>query len=627
MIDDPFDRLLASGVELPEGSGPPLKCAPSSVADFATIVGNVAAVTSFRGRALELRVLAAHPPNLRSGSHDDEIIASQPLASAALLSLYSDICDRHPVFSPLILGRDTSSPSAVRAVLNDVRSVVERADRTSGLWAIHVFLGFIRLSTLGDPTNAVQHVVRINDDRAEMALRVRRLLGGHASLAAAAAAGTPVKLAGVDDFLTAIAATLLAAPPADRSEIAPLRDAVDELVAQSAAHAICAETLAASRGAALLASIPAPNCEDYDKRSLLVELVRRMDGRNRDAEGPTGLGALLHRTLTPPRALALVYGPSKCHSELGFASLLWDAYAEAAERGGAAAVLAELLRAPPRGMRALPPKAVTAIRKGLEEGLTLRLFDGVPSPDTYRCRRWFDVSLDPVRLALQRVGVCPIPQELQAAVGELPNSNESHLAAIEACLVVMQEHWWILDGEHNPRHPFPKIWEYAVDLLTRGAQLAGPERFLAYWDVLFQKPEGPPALCPDGYGTINDCDCCTSCLMPSLLCPSLHRLRSELKVKLVEKGVPESDALVQVHTAKAAAGCLTGRQLASLYYSGRQPIDTQLEDALFELVDEGVLRCEGRGILTPWHFSGEPRPVRFECRDGKAVLAFADEAG
>ena len=57
----------------------------------------IAEMSTFRGEALKNRVLAAHPPDRPSGKRDDEVIAALPLASAAIVELYTNIVQNSPL--------------------------------------------------------------------------------------------------------------------------------------------------------------------------------------------------------------------------------------------------------------------------------------------------------------------------------------------------------------------------------------------------------------------------------------------------------------------------------------------------------------------------------------------------
>ncbi len=610
------------------------------------LLHDVEAVSRFTGTDLERRVLAAHPPS----ANTDKEIAKHPLAVAALLSLYTDVCMRHPLFAPLVLGRDASTPEGVLALLSDVRAVVEDVEKCGGLWAHSVFRGFIKMSALdeglavprahsfmlesitwGCARAAVQRVVEVNEAVSELTFRARCLLGGHTTLAAAAAAtGAPVRLADVEDFATALAVALPGAD--DYAELAALRAAVDELAAAQPGKALCAEAFAASRGAALLALAPAPSTVDLlQTKTALMAVVIALINQGNLSYRVGRLGALLHHRLTPPRALALAYGPLRGNVSISFDALVESAYAEAAERDGAAGVMAALQQAPPRGMPAVPPRNLRALLFALEHKLKLRLCRGVPEPDTWRDLRWFSLSKAAVEMAILKTGVHRVPEELAVAVGELPRSDEGKLAAIEACFTVLADHWWVMEGASNPRHPFVCARELVMEILVVGARLSGsPARFGALWDTILNFPEGPPTLCDGGYGSLNGTDECVKCGMPSKWCPSLHHLRAELTAKLAEKGVSEEDArvLVSASTAKAAAGFLCGRKLENMFSSGREPISEQLEDVVRELVDEGVLQVDGYGVLAAWRFSGAPRPTRLVDSKGSGVeVVFVDAGG
>ena len=614
---DPFEPMLAQ--ELPEGSG--LDCIvfgydQSRQAEFEALLRKVEAVCTFRGHALERRVLAAHPPKLPSGCRDDAIISAQPLASAALLSLYTDICRQHPLFAPLVLGRDCSTPAQILALLTDVRSAVEGAERCSMMWARHVFAGFVKLSAHGDPTGAVQATVEALQARAEVEVRRVALLAGHASLAAAAAAGAPVKLTDVEDFGTALLTALGAGD--DGAELAALRCAVEALAAAQPGQALCAEAFACSRGVALLAVTP-HSASAPREGSALAALVKRSCRR-----GEEGLGLLLHRALAPPRALALLFGPLKGQCSDEFIPVLWKAYEGVGEAKDAAAVVAALQQTPPRGMDPLPPRALRVLQRALSERLPLRLGPrGLPFPDAFRDAQWFSGPAAEVRLAIYRTGVFEVPQSLAQEVGGAPASAQETLAAIEACLSVMAEHWWMLQETMHSRHPFKQARSIAIDLLAMGAALAGSprlqggpagvaQRFLGHWDAVLGMPQGPPPLCADGYeGCVYDSRC-RRCGMPAELCPSLHRLRSELALKMAGMGVPAQDCSVSVRDAGQAAGFFQGPVFLE---------EGPIRSAVQGLKEEGALLKEGGGSV-PWHFAGEPRPVGLEYREGEGTVLY-----
>ena len=73
---------------LPKKSGTEHVC---NTKKFGELMSILAEVSTFRGEALLNRVLAAHSPGLPRGNGGIEFIASQPLAAAAVVELFSDI--------------------------------------------------------------------------------------------------------------------------------------------------------------------------------------------------------------------------------------------------------------------------------------------------------------------------------------------------------------------------------------------------------------------------------------------------------------------------------------------------------------------------------------------------------
>jgi hypothetical protein len=106
----------------------------------------LAEVSTFRGEALLNRALAAHLPGLSRGNGGIEFIASQLLAAAAVVKLFSDIAGNSEVFAPIVFGRSLETPENVLILLKDIGCVVKYAENCSGLSHADVFRSFVELS-------------------------------------------------------------------------------------------------------------------------------------------------------------------------------------------------------------------------------------------------------------------------------------------------------------------------------------------------------------------------------------------------------------------------------------------------------------------------------------------------
>ncbi len=138
-------------------------------------------------------------------------------------------------------------------------------------------------------------------------------------------------------------------------------------------------------------------------------------------------------------------------------------------------------------------------------------------------------------------------------------------------------------------------------------------RFNRHWRSIF-KSDGPPEDCPQGFlGSTYD-GSCMRCGMPQELCPSLFRLRVEIREFLARSrndGSVEEVAEVNIYSATAVVTTIQG----GMQYPGA-PADVQ--EAANAMVAAGIVQKKGN----EWNFTGPKRPVCFTSADsGDVVVA------
>lgn len=201
-----------------------------------------------------------------------------------------------------------------------------------------------------------------------------------------------------------------------------------------------------------------------------------------------------------------------------------------------------------------------------------------------------------------------------------PSTPAAIAEAIERALVTLSRHSWFVRETLNSMHPFTRIKGIAIRLLVLGEHLAsaaqsagqadfgGAEaikaRFRSHWRSIFRL-EGPPQECPQGYNCCDFDASCMSCGMPRKYCPSLFRLRVEIREFMARNrndGAIEEVAEVDVDAASAVASEFQGA-----YQYPEAPPDVQ--NAARAMVAAGLVKAK----RLSWGFTGPGRPVCFIC--------------
>jgi hypothetical protein len=616
----------------------------------------MAEISTFRGEALKNRVLAAHPPGRPSGKSDDEFIASLPLAAAAIAELYSDIAQKSPVFAPIIIGSSLDTSEEVFQLLKAVRFVVETERHCSSLWHHSVFRGFVKLSR--DRSEKSQRIVRVVVARRE----ARSHLSGRIEALMHQARATrhcehPFSLQSVEDVWTivlALQARKNGLPVNFLEEIEAL-SLVESFAATQPGRRINAIDFAAGEGAALMVNIMVPNqCKWRDDyclaHSFVADFLRDFSAgyNSRPNRDQPCIHDTMHRLLSSPRILPLVFRFWK-NGEMSslelrnicLTSLLSSAIAtENHDDNDDDVNASDALRNKPgmsikdalavSGMDACE-RTIAMLEQALSQNLCVEFEGGDLVPDGFSSPLWYSMAIPEIQSVIIATGL--YSPNVDDGSSNTPNQDEvpaTHAAvaqAIECALLTLSKHSWLVRNTRNSMHPFTDVKAIAVHLLVVGeyiaaaAQRAGQadfggfeaiaSRYKKHWKSIFKR-DGPPQDCPGGYHScMFDCSC-LSCGMPHEYCPSLFRLRIEIREFMAQncnESAAEDFTEVTLMDACAVAATLRGVQLIP----GAPPIVQEAAAAMFA----GGLLQKNRNN---WSFSGPMRPVLFNSPDLRNVV-------
>lgn len=249
-------------------------------------------------------------------------------------------------------------------------------------------------------------------------------------------------------------------------------------------------------------------------------------------------------------------------------------------------------------------------------------------PDGFRSPSWYSKVLPDIQTAIVATGLYERRGSNANEIKQRPTSQAEVAEAIERALVILSRDSWFVRHTYNSRHPFSRVKGIAVHLLVLGfhlataAQSAGEAdfggaaaiatRFNKHWKSIF-KTDGPPDDCPRGFlGSTYD-GSCMMCGMPRELCPSLYRLRVEIREFMARSrndGSVEEVAEVDLYSATAVVTTIQGGS----QYPEAPP---EVQEAANAMVAAGMVQRKGHN----WNFTGPKRPVCFTCPDGGGVVA------
>jgi hypothetical protein len=302
---------------------------------------------------------------------------------------------------------------------------------------------------------------------------------------------------------------------------------------------------------------------------------------------------------------------------------------------------------------------IAVLDLAVAEILNVKLRDGEPVPDACMSPMWYQKVMPEIKAAIRATGLYrvaapayvpsapeynPVPSPYSASppaaapeapapvlstcapnanLNQRPTTPAAIAQAIELALVTLGRHSWFVRDTWNSMHPFTVVKDVAVHLLVVGEHLAaaaqsageadfgGLEAIKArsrnHWMSIFRL-EGPPDDCPEGYDCCDFDGSCMSCSMPCQYCPSLFRLRVEIREFMAQQRndrAIEEVAEVDIHAARAVACEFQGSQLIP-----GAPQD--VEEAARAMVAEGLVRAKGMS----WSFTGPKRPVCFTYTQG-----------
>ncbi len=208
-----------------------------------------------------------------------------------------------------------------------------------------------------------------------------------------------------------------------------------------------------------------------------------------------------------------------------------------------------------------------------------------------------------------------------------PATRTAVAEAIESALLCLGKHSWFVRKTLNSRHPFVRVKSAAVHLLVVGqhlaaaAQIAGEAdfggaeaivaRYRNHWKSVF-KTDGPPDDCPQGYLGCDYDGSCMHCGMPMLYCPSLFRLRVEIREFMARNRNDRDIEEVPEIDVRAATAVVTHIQ-GGFQYPDAPP---DVQEAARAMISAGVLQ---RNRFS-WSFTGPKRPVDFTSPDGEEAV-------
>ncbi len=677
-----FDSLFEELHGLPSGSGPLECCKPRLSPQQAEqkldkLMSIIAEISTFRGEALKNRVLAAHPP----GRPLDEIIASSPLAAAAIVELYTDIARHSPVFAPIVLGLSLETSDEVLVFMGDIRSVVEKEQRCSLLWQYSVFKGFVKLSRDRSDVaqELVQEIVQSREARTQLSCRIEMLLNRART---ARTSGQVFCLQSLEDVWSVVLAQRAAEheiPIESHGDIESLGaiGLIEDFAAKQPEGRIDAVQFAAADGATLMNNVVVGSGLSETSMLLLLvhDVARAGDSLATCNDQPSIIGTL-HKLLSCPHALPLFFRFMKNGTgEYGFPlTSLFRAATGCCYRPGLRKVsVSDALSLCNVEYREV---TIAVLEHAVAENLVVKVSRGEPVPDAFRSPMWYKKVMPEIKAAIRATGLYgvatpayvpvppaynPVPPAYNPAPPEYnpappvpacsvsspagntgaptapahstvaPNSNQNQrpvtpaaiAEAIERALVTLGRHSWFVRDTWNSRHPFTDVKDIAVHLLVVGEHLAaaaqsageadfgGAEAIKArsrnHWISIFGL-EGPPEECPEGY---NGCDydaSCMSCGMPCQYCPSLYRLRVEIREFMARNRndrAIEEVAEVDIDAASAVACEFQG---ARRFPGAPQDV----EEAARAMVAEGLVHAK----RLSWSFTGPKRPVCFVHLEG-----------
>jgi hypothetical protein len=625
----------------------------------------IAEMSTFRGEALKNRVLAAHPPDRPSGKRDDEVIAALPLASAAIVELYTNIVQNSPLFAPIVLLSNLETSEGVLQFLTDIRFVIEKERHCSGLWHHSVFRGFVKLSK--NPSDDAQRLVRKVVARRQAPSQLSRRIDALLQKARATRdCGGSFSLQSVDEVMTVVLAhqackCKLPVDFLDEIEALGSVSLVEAFAATQPGGLIDAIEFAGGEGAALMKDIMVPHARRWrDDISLLQVFVTKLITASHNSQSPSGepnMHDTMRRLLSCPRVLPLVFRFWKSGemnlSQLegvSITSLLRYSIAPVDHDGCCEADEdAEASDAPKMQLGCMPVgdalaacglqtrgESIALLEQALARNLEVQMEGGDFVPDGFMSPTWYTMAIPEIHLAIIATGLYS-RREGQSNANEntsnTPNQNEvpatqaAVAQAIENALLTLCRHSWLVRNTWNSRHPFPNVKDIAVHLLVLGEHMAaalqstgqadfgGAEaiaaRFRNHWKSIF-KMDGPPQDCPKGFHSCMYDGSCMSCGMPQEYCPSLFRLRIEIR-EFMARNRNDGDigdvAEVTLNDASAVVTTIRGAQ----QFPDAPPI---VQEAAAAMLDAGLLQK----MHFSWGFSGPMRPVRFTCPDLSDVV-------
>jgi hypothetical protein len=275
---------------------------------------------------------------------------------------------------------------------------------------------------------------------------------------------------------------------------------------------------------------------------------------------------------------------------------------------------------------------IQVLEQAVAQNLCIKMEDGDFVPDGFRSPVWYRLAIPEIESAILATG-------LYSRRAGAPNANESSnqnevlqtqaatAQAIESALVNLSRHSWLVRNTWNSRHPFARVKNIAVHLLVVGEHLAAAvqrageadfggaaaiaARSRNHWKSIF-KTDGPPEDCVEGYHGCDYDGSCFSCGMPREYCPSLFRLRVEIRefmARMRNDGAIDEVEEVAPYDATAVVTTIRG---------GHQYPDapSTVQEAAAAMVAAGLLQKN----RFSWSFTGSKRPVRFSCPDLRTVV-------
>jgi hypothetical protein len=552
--------------------------------------------------------------------------------------------------------------------LTDIRSVVEKERGCSGMWHHSIFKGFAKLSR--DRSEKAQQIVREIIVRREALSRLSRRIEALLHKASVArSSGSAFALQNVEEVLTVV----LAQQARKNKLKIDLLDEIDALGAVGLVEAFAAARpggqidaieLAAGDGAALMKDIVIKH-EWREDTCLLLAFAEDVikagyDSQTAGNDTPC-IHYTMHKLLSCPGLLPLVFRFVKSgeisFSELGsfsitnlFRSAIGfvdnsddddDDDDDSHDEGDDAGVASE---APKKksGMSIRDALAccgseyredtIQVLEQAVAQNLCIKMEDRDFVPDGFRSPVWYRLAIPEIESAILATGLysrrAAAPNANESSnQNEVPQTQAAAAQAIESALVTLSKHSWLVRNTWNSRHPFARVKNIAVHLLVVGEHLAAAvqragdadfggaaaiaARSRNHWKSIF-KTDGPPEDCAEGYHGCDYDGSCFSCGMPREYCPSLFRLRVEIRefmARMRNDGAIDEVEEVAPYDATAVVTTIRG---------GYQYPDAP------SIVQEAAAAMVAAGLLQKnrfsWSFTGSKRPVCFTSPDLRTVV-------